>query len=74
MQIIYEFRNENDVMPSNNYKTCIVQFSIVKIQYNSCLGFLRKVYGLLSVQILMTIAVGTVFMTSSTVKLYVQDK
>ncbi|XP_012523291.2 protein lifeguard 4 [Monomorium pharaonis] len=37
------------------------------------MGFLRKVYGLLSIQILMTVALGSVFVVSSSVKLYVQD-
>lgn len=39
-----------------------------------CVGFLRKVYGLLSIQLLMTVVVASVFVMSSTVKLYVQDK
>ncbi|XP_011882383.1 PREDICTED: protein lifeguard 4-like [Vollenhovia emeryi] len=37
------------------------------------MGFLRKVYGILSVQILMTVALASVFVISSTVKLYVQN-
>ncbi|EZA59874.1 hypothetical protein DMN91_001335 [Ooceraea biroi] len=40
---------------------------------NIRMGFLRKVYGLLSIQLLMTVVVGAVFMMSSTVKLYVQN-
>ncbi|KAL6264094.1 protein lifeguard 4-like [Pogonomyrmex barbatus] len=37
------------------------------------MGFLRKVYGLLSIQLLMTVALASVFVISSTVKLYVQN-
>lgn len=37
------------------------------------MGFLRKVYGLLSIQILMTVALASIFVVSSSVKLYVQD-
>jgi len=37
------------------------------------MGFLRKVYGLLSIQILMTVALASVFVVSSTVKLYVRN-
>ncbi|XP_077274580.1 protein lifeguard 4-like [Temnothorax americanus] len=37
------------------------------------MGFLRKVYGLLTIQILMTVALASVFVMSSTVKLYVKD-
>ncbi|EFN69611.1 Transmembrane BAX inhibitor motif-containing protein 4 [Camponotus floridanus] len=40
---------------------------------NIRMGFLRKVYGLLSIQLLMTVVVASVFVMSSTVKLYVQD-
>ncbi|XP_012223413.1 protein lifeguard 4 [Linepithema humile] len=40
---------------------------------NIRMGFLRKVYGLLSIQLLMTVVVAAVFVMSSTVKLYVQQ-
>ncbi|XP_034179919.1 protein lifeguard 4-like [Osmia lignaria lignaria] len=40
---------------------------------NIRLGFLRKVYGLLSVQLLITVLVGTVFMAFDPLKLFVQE-
>ncbi|TGZ53123.1 Transmembrane BAX inhibitor motif-containing protein [Temnothorax longispinosus] len=56
------------------YKVLIIVM-IVIVMINICNNgcFLRKVYGLLTIQILMTVALASVFVMSSTVKLYVKD-
>ncbi|EFN77089.1 protein lifeguard 4 isoform X2 [Harpegnathos saltator] len=55
---------QNDFAYNNNVHNATITIRM---------GFLRKVYGLLSMQLLMTVAVGSIFMMSSTVKLYVQE-
>ncbi|XP_020290082.1 protein lifeguard 4-like [Pseudomyrmex gracilis] len=59
-----EHEIQNDFAYRNN-----VHNADIKIR----MGFLRKVYGLLSIQLLMTFAIGAVFILNSSVKLYVQE-
>ncbi|KAK0088318.1 hypothetical protein PV326_004877 [Microctonus aethiopoides] len=56
---------QNDFAYRNN-----VHNADIKIR----MAFLRKVYGLISIQLLMTVVVSAVFMMSSPVKLFVQQK
>ncbi|KAG5309114.1 LFG4 protein, partial [Pseudoatta argentina] len=61
-------QSEHDIQDDFAYRNNVHNADI-KIR----MGFLRKVYGLLSIQILMTVALASIFVISSTVKLYVQD-
>ncbi|XP_066586688.1 protein lifeguard 4-like [Prorops nasuta] len=54
---------ENDFMYNNNVHNANI---------NIRMGFLRKVYGLLSIQLMLTVTIAAVFMTSNSIKLYVQ--
>ncbi|KYM96099.1 PREDICTED: protein lifeguard 4-like [Cyphomyrmex costatus] len=61
-------QSEHDIQDDFVYRNN-VQNADIKIR----MSFLRKVYGLLSIQILMTVALASIFVVSSTVKLYVQN-
>lgn len=47
--------------------------SVHNADINIRLGFLRKVYGLLSIQLLMTVMIATIFMAFQPLKIFVQE-
>lgn len=58
----------------NGIENCFTYNNVHNAAIDIRLGFLRKVYGLLSVQLLLTVLVATVFMVFQPLKIFIQEK